>query len=81
MNARALLLTLRGRFHLNGPQPVLADWFTGVLRLPRGEILHYVHMGYGTVYEEEEHITVERGEVTDSRVIDNRDKQLFEIED
>jgi len=53
----------------------LADWFTGVLRIPRGAQLVYVHMGFGSVYEEEVHIHVERGRVTGTRVYDNRGKE------
>ena len=30
---------------------VFASWFTGPLVCPHGEELEYVHMGYGTIYE------------------------------
>jgi hypothetical protein len=43
-----------------------------VLIVPRGKMLEYVHMGYASVFEEELHITVERGAVTGRRVVDNR---------
>lgn len=66
------LIGLRGRFQLSGDDPLLADWFTGVIRIPRGEMLHYVHMGFGSVFEQELHIKIERGVVVNSRVIDNR---------
>jgi hypothetical protein len=33
-------------------EPLLNDWITGVLRVPRGERLTYVHMGFGSVYAE-----------------------------
>jgi hypothetical protein len=69
------LVGLRGRFRLQGEEPLLADWFSGVLRIPRGELLQYVHMGFGSVYEEEVHVKIERGQVIASRVINNRGKK------
>jgi hypothetical protein len=32
-------------------------------------------MGFGSVYEQEAHLKIERGQVTESRIIDNRGKQ------
>jgi hypothetical protein len=69
---RFYLTGLRGRFRLVGEEPLLADWFSGVLRIPRGELLHYVHMGFGSVYEGEVHVKIEQGVVTATRTIDNR---------
>ena len=71
----AFLTSIEGRFKLLGSEPLLADWFTGVLRVPRGEMLAYVHMGFGSVYDDELHIHVERGRVTGSRVYDNRGEE------
>ncbi len=51
--------------------PVKADWFTGVLRLPQGERIRYVHMGYGSIYEKELYLTVQKGKVVTKREIDN----------
>ena len=71
-----------GRFYLTGvcgcvvlvgSEPLFADWFTGVIRVPQGEQLQYVHMGFGSVYEEELHLKIEKGLVTASRVLDNRE--------
>jgi hypothetical protein len=33
--------------------PVFARWFTGMLRIPTGKMIRYVHMGFGSVYESE----------------------------
>lgn len=66
------LTGLRGIFQFKGDQPLLADWFTGVIRIPRGKLLQYIHMGFGSVYEEELHIVIEQGAVTKSRTINNR---------
>jgi hypothetical protein len=72
---RLFLLKLEGRYRLDGEEPLFADWFTGVLRVPRGEPLHHVHMGFGTVFEMEIHVKIENGAVTASRTIDNRGKR------
>lgn len=69
------LVALRGCYQLRPGEPLLADWFSGVLRVPRGERLLYVHMGFGSVYEQEVHIKIESGKVVTTRVIDNRAKK------
>jgi hypothetical protein len=73
--SRFYLTGLRGRYRLEGSEPLFADWFTGVLRVPVGKLLDYVHMGFGSVYEKELHIKVERGIVSKAQDIDNRAKK------
>jgi len=75
-DGQLFLTSIEGRFKLVGKEPVLADWFMGVLRVPCGEMLAYVHMGFGSVYEEELHIHVERGRVAGTRVYNNRGKEI-----
>jgi hypothetical protein len=41
--------------------PITADWFTGVARAVRGDVLRYVHMGYESVFEEDLFFTFEAG--------------------
>lgn len=43
--------------------PVKADWYCGTLRIPRGEVAQYVHMGYGSRFEEELYIQIKDGKV------------------
>ena len=50
------------------PQRVFAHWFSGTLRLPQGQLLHYVHGGFGSCYEQDLLIDVARGVVTAKRV-------------
>jgi hypothetical protein len=71
-DGRLALIAIEGRYELKGEGPLPADWFSGLLNVPRGKMLEYVHMGYASVFEEELHITVERGVVTGRRVVDNR---------
>ena len=67
---RFYLAGLTGCFELVGSDPLLAEWYTGVLRVPRGEVLH---LRFGSaVYEAEVHIQIQRGLVVGTRVIDNR---------
>ena len=50
------------------PQRVFAHWFSGTLRLPQGQLLHYVDGGFGSCYEQDLLIDVTRGVVTAKRV-------------
>lgn len=43
--------------------PAKADWFTGTLRLPKGERVRYVHMGFGSQYEKEVVLKIEGGKI------------------
>lgn len=72
---RFYLIGLEGRYKLEGDEPLLADWFTGILRIPKGEMVQYVHMGFGSVFEQETHIKIEKGVVTKTRTVDNRGKK------
>ena len=47
-----------------GAERVVATWYSGALILPRGEIVNYVHMGYGSTYERYTILVVKRGLVT-----------------
>jgi len=69
---RFYLVDLKGRLRLEEGPPLFAEWFTGTLRIPKGKRLHYVHMGFGSVYEEEIHVKIENGVVVEKKVIDNR---------
>ena len=70
------LVSIEGRYEVMGDEPIFADWVTTVLRIPGGNMLHYVHMGFGSVYEFETHIKLENGIVVEERRIDNRNKDF-----
>lgn len=57
---------------LGKPLPLRASWFSGVLRVPLGKRLRYVHMGFHSVYERELLLWFRAGKLTGKRVIDNR---------
>lgn len=43
------------------PDRVFAHWYTGTIRIPKGKMLQYVHGGYGSLYERDEMLELERG--------------------
>ncbi len=68
------LVGVEGRYQMTGSEPILADWFSGTIRIPQGEQLLYVHMGFGSVYERELLIAVKSGVVLGMELVDNRGK-------
>ncbi len=47
---------------------VFAHWYSGVLSIPQGDLVEYVHMGYASVYERDLLLSVEQGVIVDSQV-------------
>ena len=50
---------------------VFAHWYSGTIRVPQGELLHYRHSGYASVYERDLLLEVKQGEVVGSQVVHN----------
>jgi hypothetical protein len=71
---RFYLVDLCGRLTLREGEPIFAEWFSGVLHVPKGDLLHYVHQGFLSVYEQELRIKIENGVVVDTQIIDNRNQ-------
>jgi len=53
------------------PERVFAHWYSGTLRIPQGKLLKYVHMGYGSTYERDLLLEIERGVVVATLVQHN----------
>ena len=53
------------------PSRVFAHWYSGIIRVPQGELLHYRHSGYASVYERDLLLEVREGEVVGSQVVRN----------
>ena len=51
------LINLEGLARLTKKEPVHATWFSGVLKVPEGELGYYVHLGFETLYEKEIHLS------------------------
>jgi hypothetical protein len=60
------------------PERVFAHWFSGAIRVPRGERLHYAHMGYLSVHERDEMLEFDRGVMQRTWVQDNTQVQEAE---
>jgi hypothetical protein len=58
-------------FFPDASEKVFAHWYSGQLRVPQGKLLEYVHMGYGSVYESDLLIDVEKGVVTKTTIRHN----------
>ncbi|XLZ69041.1 hypothetical protein ABT364_21185 [Massilia sp. SR12] len=50
------------------PKRVFAHWFSSDLRIPTGELRKYVHMGWGSEYEDEMIVSLHRGVVSSVRM-------------
>lgn len=50
---------------------VFGHWYSGTIRIPQGKLLEYVHMGYGSTYERDLFLEIEKGAVTSTRLRQN----------
>lgn len=65
--ADASLATLFPAF----PDRVFAHWYSSTIRIPQGRQLEYVHAGYGSIFESDLFLDIDRGVVTATRVCHN----------
>ncbi|HEX4852896.1 hypothetical protein [Arenimonas sp.] len=54
-----------------GADRLLADWYSGQLRVPQGAEIEYVHMGFESQYERDLILTVEKGRIVGREVREN----------
>jgi len=50
---------------------VFADWFTGEIRVPKGELLDYIHGGYLSRYEYDLFLDFRNGMLIGQRIVDH----------
>lgn len=50
---------------------MFAEWFFGKISVPHGELLKSVHNGYGSVYENDMFLIIEKGVLVDKYEISN----------
>lgn len=62
-------------------EPILADWHSGVLRVPQGKELQYIHMGFESRYEKDLLFLIEKGRVIRSVELNNADADPFRSRD
>ena len=58
---RLFLKSISGRWHLEGKEPLFADWMNGEWRVVSGQCLEYVHLGYESTFERELLVEIEKG--------------------
>src|SRR5215203_741588 len=58
-------------------QMLKIDWFTGLLVLPYGKIVNYVHMGYGSTYESYILLEITAGAMGRSKQFSNSEYDKF----
>ena len=66
------LVSIEGTLGIRDGEAIHADWYSGTLVVPRGEMLNYVHMGFESTYEQELRLDIESGRVKNTTLIDNR---------
>jgi hypothetical protein len=59
------------RIFPNRTLPIEATWFSGVVRLPQGKELEYIHMGFESIYEKDHFLEFENGILTKIRIVSN----------
>lgn len=59
------------RIFPNRSLPIEATWFSGVIRLPQGKELEYIHMGFESIYEKDHFLEVENGILRKIRIVSN----------
>ncbi len=51
------------------PGGFLAEWFSGELRLPQGDLVHYEHIGWASTFESDLCVSFKRGRELSRRVV------------
>jgi hypothetical protein len=74
---KTIRYTLRKLFPKAGEKGVLANWFSGKLRVPQGNRTLYVHHEYDSRFEREMVITIERGHVVKTVILDYAKQSLL----
>lgn len=59
---------------------VFANWYSGVVRLPHGELLDYVHGGYASTFEFDFFLTFKDGKLVQERWVKNKQPEKTHIE-
>lgn len=59
--------------------PVFADWYSGVLRATRGQMLRYVHAGYASLFEEDIFFSIHEGRLQSVETRRNEPKESEDV--
>jgi len=79
--------TSKGRFKTNwksvindvfpNQAQVKVDWLTGLLVIPHGKLVNYVHMGYGSTYEKYILLEIDKGDLIKEKRFKYKDYEKF----
>ena len=58
-------------------EDLVIDWYSGLLLLPRGKLVEYVHMGYLSTYSEYSLLEIKKGVLTEERHMTLKEFQAF----
>ncbi len=72
------------RMYFPRQDKVKIDWFSGILILPHGKMVEYVHQGYASTYSKYWLLEIENGTFNEARKYDNKEfvkfkKRQFEV--
>lgn len=56
---------------------VKVDWFTGLLVIPQGKLVNYVHMGYASTYENYILFEIDKGNLTKEKKFNHKEYEKF----
>lgn len=60
-----------------GQKEIILDWFTGLLVIPHGELVNYVHMGYGSTYEKYILLEIDKGYLKQEKNFKHKEYEKF----
>lgn len=69
-------ITIKDIFPRSGKKGVLANWYSGKLRIPAGPMTQYEHYNYNSRFEKEIIITVNKGEIIKIVTLDYTQQKL-----
>lgn len=65
------------RMYFPRQEKVKVDWFSGILILPHGEMVNYVHQGYASTYSKYWLLEIENGTFNEARKYENKEFEKF----
>lgn len=60
-----------------GDERIKTDWVTGILVIPYGKLVNYVHMGYGSTYEKYILLETEKGTLKKEKKFNYKEYEKF----
>jgi hypothetical protein len=73
---KKLRFSIQTMFSNYNGQGVLAQWYTGKLRVPTGRMRWYVHEGYESRFDKETIISIEHGSIVKKVILDFENQKL-----